>query len=212
MGPNGAGKTSLSNVLAGKPGYEVTDGSVAFNNENLLEMSPEIRARKGLFLSFQHPVEIPGLSNLSFIKTAINEKRKHHGEDTIDALDFRELANDKAKNIKLDPSFLNRSLNEGFSGGEKKKNEIFQLAMLEPKLAILDEIDSGLDVDALKIVANTINSIKSDKNAFLIITHYKRLAEYIIPDFVHILSNGKIIRSGDKTLAEEIESKGYESA
>ena len=210
MGPNGAGKSTLASVLAGKPGYEVTDGKVIFLGKDLLLMPPEIRAREGLFLSFQYPYEIHGLSNLTFIKTAINEQRKYKGLDTIDALDFRELIDSKSNVIQMDASFLNRSVNEGFSGGEKKRNEVFQMAMLEPKLAILDEIDSGLDVDALRIVADGINKIKSKDNSFIIITHYQRLLDYVAPDFIHILYNGKIVKSGDRSLALEIETKGYD--
>jgi len=210
MGPNGAGKSTLASVIAGKSGYEI-EGEIYFLEKNLLEMSPEIRAREGLFLSFQNPMEIPGLSNITFIKTAINEKRKHNGLETIDALDFKELIESKSNLVKMDLNFLNRSVNDGFSGGEKKRNEIFQLAMLEPKLAILDEIDSGLDVDALRIVADSINNIKMKESSFLIITHYQRLLNYIIPDYIHILVDGKIIKSGDSSLAKEIETKGYDS-
>jgi len=211
MGRNGAGKSTLASVLAGKPGYEIISGSITYNNADLLSMSPELRAREGIFLSFQYPLEVPGLSNQTFLKTALNEKRKHKGEDPIDALDFRELLETKSNIVKMDNTFLNRSLNEGFSGGEKKRNEVLQMAILEPTLAIFDEIDSGLDVDALKIVADGINQIRTDKMTFLIITHYQRLLNYIQPDYIHILSNGTIIKSGDKTLALEIETKGYES-
>lgn len=212
MGPNGAGKSTIASVLAGKPRYEVTEGEVIYQGKDLLVMPPEIRAREGVFLSFQYPYEVPGLSNLTFIKTAINEQRKHKGLDTIDAMDFRELLDAKSNILQMDANFLKRSVNEGFSGGEKKRNEIFQLAMLEPKLAILDEIDSGLDVDALRIVAEGINQIKSQEIAFIVITHYQRLLDYIVPDFIHILHQGKIVKSGDKTLALEIEKKGYDFA
>ena len=211
MGRNGAGKSTLASVLAGKPGYEILNGSITYKNTDLLSMPPEIRAREGIFLSFQYPLEVPGLSNQTFLKTAINEQRKHKGLDPIDALDFRDMLDTKSNFVKMDNIFLNRSLNEGFSGGEKKRNEILQMAILEPTLAVLDEIDSGLDVDALKIVADGINKIKTDKMTFLIITHYQRLLDYIQPDFIHILSNGAIVKSGDKSLATEIETQGYET-
>jgi Fe-S cluster assembly ATP-binding protein len=210
MGPNGSGKSTLSSVLAGKEDYEVTEGEVLFNGKNLLEMSPEDRAREGLFLAFQYPVEIPGVSNINFLKTAVNEIRAYHGQDQMEAKDFLALVKEKQKLVELDAKLTNRSVNEGFSGGEKKRNEIFQMAMLQPKLAILDETDSGLDIDALRIVANGVNKLKSNNNAFIVITHYQRLLDYIIPDFVHILYNGKIVKSGTKELALELEAKGYD--
>ncbi len=210
MGPNGSGKSTLASVLTGREDYEVTDGKVDFLNKNLLEMSPEDRAKEGLFLAFQYPVEIPGVSNANFLKAAVNEKRKYQGLDPIDAIDFLKMMREKAKLIEIDPSFFSRSVNQGFSGGEKKRNEIFQMAMLEPKLAILDETDSGLDIDALRIVSNGVNQLKTKDNAFIIITHYQRLLNYIVPDFVHVLSNGKIIKSGGKELALELEEKGYD--
>jgi len=210
MGPNGSGKSTLASVLAGKSGYELTDGSVEFNKKNLLEMSPEIRAREGLFLAFQYPLEIPGVSNLNFIKTAVNENRKYHNLEPIDALDFQEMVSEKAKLVQIESKFLKRSVNEGFSGGEKKRNEIFQMAMLNPKLAILDETDSGLDIDSLRIVAEGVNKLKTENNAYLVITHYQRLLDYIIPDFIHILYKGQIVKSGDKNLALELEEKGYD--
>ncbi|MDR0926209.1 MAG: Fe-S cluster assembly ATPase SufC [Ignavibacteria bacterium] len=210
MGPNGAGKSTLAAVLSGKPEYYVTSGSVEFMGKDLLAMPPEIRSREGLFLAFQYPLEIPGVSNLTFIKTAVNERRKHQGLDTIDALDFREMLAERTKIVQIADKFLNRSVNEGFSGGEKKRNEIFQMAMLEPKLAILDETDSGLDIDSLRIVADGVNALKNKDNAYIIITHYQRLLDYIVPDFVHILYKGKIVRSGDKSLALELEEKGYQ--
>ena len=210
MGPNGSGKSTLASVLAGKSDYEITDGEVLFNGKDLLDMEPEVRAREGLFLAFQYPVEIPGVSNANFIKTAVNEIRKHRGLDALDAMDFLQMMKEKANLVEMDKSFLTRSVNEGFSGGEKKRNEIFQLAMLEPQLAILDETDSGLDIDALRIVANGVNKLKSENNAFVVITHYQRLLNYIVPDFVHILYNGKIVKSGGKELAMELEEKGYD--
>ena len=210
MGPNGAGKSTLASVLTGKPGYDVISGKVEFMGKDLFTMSPEIRAKEGMFLSFQYPFEIPGLSNLTFIKTALNEKRKYLGLEPIDALDFKEMIKEKLNVIQMDDKFLNRSVNEGFSGGEKKRNEIFQMAMLDPKLAILDETDSGLDIDSLRIVSEGLNKLRKIDNAFIIITHYQRLLNYINPDFVHILYNGKIVKSGDKTLALELEKKGYD--
>jgi Fe-S cluster assembly ATP-binding protein len=210
MGPNGSGKSTLASVLAGKPGYEITDGSVEFNGKNLLEMPPEIRSREGLFLAFQYPLEIPGVSNLNFIKTAVNENRKYNNLEPIDALDFQEMVSEKAKLVQIESKFLKRSVNEGFSGGEKKRNEIFQMAMLNPKLAILDETDSGLDIDALRIVAEGVNKLKTENNAHIVITHYQRLLDYIVPDFVHILYKGQIVKSGDKDLALELEKKGYD--
>ncbi len=210
MGPNGSGKSTFASILAGKNEYEVTEGEVLFNGKDLLSMQPEIRAREGLFLAFQYPVEIPGVSNANFIKSSVNEIRKHKGLESLDAMDFLQLMREKANLVEMDKSFLSRSVNEGFSGGEKKRNEIFQLAMLEPQLAILDETDSGLDIDALRIVANGVNQLKNENNAFVIITHYQRLLNYIIPDFVHILYNGKIVKSGGKELAFELEEKGYD--
>jgi Fe-S cluster assembly ATP-binding protein len=210
MGPNGSGKSTLAQALAGREEYEVTDGEVFYNGENLLELSPEDRARKGLFLAFQYPVEIPGVSNVNLLKTALNEIRKFHDEEELDAIDFLNLIKDKMKLVELDESFLKRSVNEGFSGGEKKRNEIFQMAVLNPKLAILDETDSGLDIDALKVVANGVNKLKSKDNATVIVTHYQRLLDYIVPDFVHVLYDGKIVKSGGKELAFELEEKGYD--
>lgn len=210
MGPNGSGKSTLSSVLAGKDDYEVTEGEVIFNGKNLLDMEAEDRAREGLFLAFQYPVEIPGVSNINFLKTALNEIREYKGVEPIAAKDFLNLVKEKQKLVELDNRLTNRSVNEGFSGGEKKRNEIFQMAMLEPKLAILDETDSGLDIDALKIVANGVNTLKNKNNAFVVITHYQRLLDYIVPDFVHILYNGKIVKSGTKELALELEAKGYD--
>ncbi|HHJ53303.1 MAG TPA: Fe-S cluster assembly ATPase SufC [Caldithrix abyssi] len=210
MGPNGSGKSTLANVLAGKEDYQVTEGEVIYEGQNLLEMAPEDRARSGVFLAFQYPVEIPGVSNTYFLKTALNEKRKYLGLEELDAADFLALVREKMKIVEMDQSLLNRPVNEGFSGGEKKRNEIFQMAVLEPKLAILDETDSGLDIDALRIVANGVNSLRNEHNAFLVITHYQRLLNYIVPDYVHVLYNGKIIKSGGKELALELEEKGYD--
>jgi Fe-S cluster assembly ATP-binding protein len=210
MGPNGSGKSTLASVLAGREDYEVTGGSVDFLGKDLLELSPEDRAKEGLFLAFQYPVEIPGVSTTNFIKTAVNEKRKYQGLEPLDAAQFLRTMKEKMKLVQIDQSLLSRSLNEGFSGGEKKRNEIFQMAMLEPKLAILDETDSGLDIDALRIVANGVNELRSSNNAFLVVTHYQRLLDYIVPDFVHVLYNGRIVRSGTKELALELEEKGYD--
>ena len=210
MGPNGSGKSTLSCVLAGHPEYEVTEGEIIFNGKNLLELEAENRAREGLFLAFQYPVEIPGVSNINFLKTAINEIREYNGIEQMAAKDFLAMVKEKQKLVELDGKLTNRSVNEGFSGGEKKRNEIFQLAMLEPKLAILDETDSGLDIDALKIVATGVNMLKNKNNAFIVITHYQRLLDYIIPDFVHVLYNGKIVKSGTKEMALELEAKGYD--
>ena len=210
MGPNGSGKSTLASVLAGKPDYEVTEGSVEFNDKDLLELAPEARAGEGVFLSFQYPVEIPGLSTTNFMKTAVNEVRKYRGQEELDAVSFLKLMKEKMKLVEIDQSMLSRSLNEGFSGGEKKRNEIFQLAMLEPKLAILDETDSGLDIDAIRIVADGVNQLKDPENAVLVITHYQRLLDYIVPDFVHVLYNGRIVKSGGKELALELEEKGYD--
>lgn len=210
MGPNGSGKSTLSSVLAGREDYEITEGEVIFNGKNLLDMSIEDRAREGLFLAFQYPVEIPGVSNVNFLKTAINEIREYKGLEPIASKEFLDRVKEKQKLVELDGKLVNRSINEGFSGGEKKRNEIFQMAMLEPTLAILDETDSGLDIDALKIVANGVNTLKNEKNAFVVITHYQRLLDYIVPDFVHVLYNGKIVKSGTKELALELEEKGYD--
>jgi len=210
MGPNGSGKSTLSAVIAGKEEFEVTEGSIVLNNEDLEDVASEERAHKGIFLSFQYPVEIPGVTVTNFIKTAINETRKAKGLKDLPAKDMLKLIREKADLLEIDRKFLSRSLNEGFSGGEKKRNEIFQMAMLEPKLAILDETDSGLDIDALKVVANGVNKLKSKDNAVLVITHYQRLLDYIVPDFVHVLHNGKIVKSGGKELALELEAKGYD--
>ena len=210
MGPNGSGKSTLSSVIAGKEEYEVTEGEIVFNNEDLDDLAPEERAHKGIFMSFQYPIEIPGVSVTNFIKTAINETRKANGKKDLPAKDMLKKIRETAELLEIDRKFLSRSLNEGFSGGEKKRNEIFQLAMLEPQLAILDETDSGLDIDALKVVANGVNKLKSKDNAVIIITHYQRLLDYIVPDFVHVLHNGKIVKSGGKELAHELEDKGYD--
>ncbi|HML57343.1 MAG TPA: Fe-S cluster assembly ATPase SufC [Ferruginibacter sp.] len=210
MGPNGSGKSSLASVLAGRDAYEVTGGEVEFYGKDLLELSPEDRAREGVFLAFQYPVEIPGVSNINFLKTAMNEIRAYKGLEPLDAKSFLKLSKEKQQLVEFDAKLVNRCLNEGFSGGEKKRNEIFQLAMLEPRLAILDETDSGLDIDALRIVANGVNALRSKDNAFIVITHYQRLLDYIVPDFVHVLFDGKIIKSGTKELALELEEKGYD--
>jgi Fe-S cluster assembly ATP-binding protein len=210
MGPNGSGKSSLASVLAGRQSYEVTAGEVAFKGKNLLDMAPEVRAREGLFLAFQYPIEIPGVSNINFLKTAISEIRAYKNLPPLDAKEFLRLTKEKQKLVEFDARLVNRSLNEGFSGGEKKRNEILQLAMLEPELAILDETDSGLDIDALRIVSKGVNKLRSEKNAFIIITHYQRLLEYIVPDFVHVLYDGRIVKSGTKDLALELEEKGYD--
>ncbi len=210
MGPNGAGKSTLASVLAGREEYEITEGSVEFDGEDLLEMATEDRAREGLFLAFQYPVEIPGVSNVNFLRTALNEIREYRKEAPISAKEFMALVKEKSAIVELDAKLASRSVNEGFSGGEKKRNEIFQMAMLDPKLAILDETDSGLDIDALRIVANGVNTLKSDKNATVVITHYQRLLDYIVPDFVHVLYDGKIVKSGPKELALELEEKGYD--
>jgi Fe-S cluster assembly ATP-binding protein len=210
MGPNGSGKSTLALVLAGRDGYEVTQGSATFSGKDLLEMPPEDRAREGLFLAFQYPVEIPGVSTTNFIKTAVNEKRKYQGEEALDAVAFLKKLKEQMALVNIDQSLLSRSVNEGFSGGEKKRNEIFQMAMLEPKLAILDETDSGLDIDALRIVAKGVNQLRHKDRAILIITHYQRLLDYLTPDFVHVLYNGRIVRSGGKELALELEEKGYD--
>lgn len=210
MGPNGSGKSSLAAVLAGRENYEVTEGEVWFDGKNLLEMKPEDRAREGLFLAFQYPIEIPGVSNINFLKTALGEIRSYHNLPPLTAKEFLKLTKDKQQLISFNAKLVNRSLNEGFSGGEKKRNEIFQLAMLDPKLAILDETDSGLDIDALRVVSDGVNKLRSPQNAFVLITHYQRLLEYIVPDVVHVLYDGKIVRSGDKDLALKLEEKGYD--
>ena len=210
MGPNGSGKSTLSSVLAGKEDYEVTEGEVIFNGKDLLEMDADVRAKEGLFLAFQYPVEIPGVSNINFLKTALAEKRIYEGREPVSAKDFLEMVKEKQKLVELDGKLANRSVNEGFSGGEKKRNEIFQMAMLEPKLAILDETDSGLDIDALRIVAKGVNALRTKNNAYIVITHYQRLLDHIVPDYVHILYKGKIVKSGGKELALELEAKGYE--
>ena len=210
MGPNGSGKSTLAQVVAGHEDYEVTGGSVLFKGKDLLELAPEERAREGIFLGFQYPVEIPGVNNAYLLKAAVNAKRQHQGLDEIDAFEFLKLAREKMALLEMDPKFLNRGVNEGFSGGEKKRNEILQMAMLEPELAILDETDSGLDIDALKAVANGVNALRSPDRAIILVTHYQRLLDYIEPDFVHVLSAGRIVRSGDKSLALELEKKGYE--
>ena len=210
MGPNGSGKSTLASVLAGREEFEVTDGSVQYQGSNLLEMDPEERAREGIFLAFQYPVEIPGVSTTNFLKTAVNQIRLHKGMDSLDAVSFLKLMKEKMKLVDIDQSLLSRSLNEGFSGGEKKRNEVFQMAMLEPKLAILDETDSGLDIDALRIVANGVNKLKRNDNATIVVTHYQRLLEYIVPDYVHVLYNGRIVKSGTKDLALQLEEKGYD--
>lgn len=210
MGPNGSGKSTLASVLAGKEEYEVTAGEVLYNGKNLLELSPEDRAREGVFLAFQYPVEIPGVSNTNLLKTAVNEIRKYRGEEELDSMDFLSLLKEKSTLVELDKKFLSRSVNEGFSGGEKKRNEIFQMAVLNPRLAILDETDSGLDIDALRIVANGVNKLKTKDNATIVVTHYQRLLDYIIPDFVHVLYKGKMVKSGGKELAFELEEKGYD--
>jgi Fe-S cluster assembly ATP-binding protein len=210
MGPNGSGKSTLANVLAGRPRYEVTGGTVTFEGKNLLELPAEERAREGVFLAMQYPVEIPGVNNIYFLKAALNAMRKHRGEEELDAMEFLQLAREKMKVVELDESFMNRGVNEGFSGGEKKRNEIFQMAVLDPKLAVLDETDSGLDIDALRVVANGVNTLRSEAHSVLVITHYQRLLRYLVPDYVHVLANGRIVKSGGKELAEELEQKGYD--
>jgi Fe-S cluster assembly ATP-binding protein len=209
MGPNGSGKSTLARVLAGHPEYEITSGEVRYEGRDLLEMDPDERAREGLFMAFQYPVEIAGVTNAYFLKAALNAKRKHQGKDELDAMEFLQLSREKAKLLNIDQSMLNRAVNEGFSGGEKKRNEIFQMALLEPKLAVLDETDSGLDIDALKIVADGVNAQRSPDRAIIVVTHYQRLLNYIVPDFVHVLSGGRIVKSGGKSLALELEEKGY---
>jgi Fe-S cluster assembly ATP-binding protein len=210
MGPNGSGKSTLANVLAGRPKYEVTGGSVTFEGKDLLALKPEERAREGVFLAMQYPVEIPGVNNIYFLKAAVNAVRKHQGLEEYDAMEFLQIAREKMKLVEMDETFMNRSVNEGFSGGEKKRNEIFQMAVLDPKLAVLDETDSGLDIDALRIVANGVNMLRSEKHSVLVITHYQRLLSYLIPDHVHVLADGRIVKSGGKELAEELEKRGYE--
>ena len=210
MGPNGSGKSTLAQVLAGHEDYEVTEGQILYFGKDLLDMSTEDRARDGVFLAFQYPVEIPGVSNAYFLRAALNEMRAHRGEEELDAMDFLGLLKEKMKIVEMDPSFMNRAIYEGFSGGEKKRNEILQMAVLEPKLAILDETDSGLDIDALRIVANGVNGLRSPDHAAIVVTHYQRLLNYIVPDFVHVLVNGRIVKSGGKGLAIELEARGYE--
>jgi len=209
MGPNGAGKSTLSNVLAGRDGYTVTQGQVLYRGRDLLEWSPEERAREGIFLAFQYPVEIPGITNGYFMRTALNAVRKHRGEEEIDAFDFLTLVKSRMKLLEMDPKFLDRAVNEGFSGGEKKRNEILQMALLEPRLALLDETDSGLDIDALRIVANGVNTLRDPKRGVLVITHYQRLLDYIVPDHTHVLVDGRVVKSGDRSLALELEQRGY---
>lgn len=209
MGPNGSGKSTLASVLAGRDGYDITAGSVTFESANLLDLAPEQRAAKGLFLAFQYPIELPGVNNMYFMKTALNSIRKARGESEYDAMDFMQLVKSRLKELDMDEAFLQRAMNDGFSGGEKKRNEVLQMLLLEPKLAILDETDSGLDIDALQAVAKGVNSLRSPERSFIIVTHYQRLLDYIVPDYVHVLSNGRIIKSGDKELALELEEKGY---
>ena len=210
MGPNGSGKSTLAQVLAGHPGYEVTEGEVLYDGRNLLEMDPEVRAQEGIFLAFQYPIEIPGVTNAYFLRSAYNEIRKAKGMEELDPLEFLDLMESKTKLVDVDPAMMNRSVNTGFSGGEKKRNEILQMAVLEPRLAILDETDSGLDIDALKVVAHGVNSLRRSDNATIVVTHYQRLLNYIVPDFVHVLANGRIVKSGGKELALELEEKGYD--
>jgi Fe-S cluster assembly ATP-binding protein len=210
MGPNGSGKSTLAQVLAGNPSYQVTKGTISYNGQDLLELDPEVRAQNGIFLAFQYPVEIPGVSNAYFLRSAYNEIRKAKGMEEVDPLEFLDLVEEKLKLVDMDESMLSRSVNQGFSGGEKKRNEIFQMAVLDPKLAILDETDSGLDIDALRIVAEGVNALKNEKHAVLVITHYQRLLTYLVPDYVHVLSGGRIVKSGGKELAHELEAKGYD--
>ena len=210
MGPNGSGKSTLAKILAGHPAYEVTEGEVLFNGDNLLELAPDERAREGIFLAFQYPVEIPGVSNAQFLRLAYNEQRKHRGEEELDPLEFKDLLAERAKVVEMDASFMSRSVNEGFSGGEKKRNEILQMAVLEPQLAVLDETDSGLDIDALRVVADGVNQLRRADKAIVLVTHYQRLLNYIVPDFVHVLYKGRIVRSGGKELALALEEKGYD--
>jgi Fe-S cluster assembly ATP-binding protein len=209
MGPNGSGKSTLARALAGHPGYEVTEGQALYNGRDLLEMDPDERAREGLFMAFQYPVEIPGVNNAYFLKAALNARRRHRGLDELDAIDFMKVVKEKLQVLHIDDSMLQRSVNEGFSGGEKKRNEIFHMAVLEPALAVLDETDSGLDIDALRVVADGVNAMRSPERAFIVVTHYQRLLNYIVPDFVHVLSEGRIVRSGGRELALELEEKGY---
>ena len=209
MGPNGSGKSTLANVISGRDGYEVTKGSVLYDGNDLLELTPEDRARKGIFLAFQYPVEIPGVSNVYMLKAAVNAIRKHRGEEELDAIDFLKLAREKLKLVEMKEEFLHRPVNEGFSGGEKKRNEIFQMAVLEPRLSILDETDSGLDIDALKVVASGVNSLRSEDRAIVLVTHYQRLLDFIVPDYVHVLAGGRVLKSGGKELALELEEHGY---
>ena len=210
MGPNGSGKSTLAKVLAGHPQYEVTAGEVLYEGRNLLQMSPDERAREGVFMAFQYPIEVPGVSNAQFLRLAYNEKQKHLGEEELDPLEFKDLLKERAKVVEMQASFMTRSVNEGFSGGEKKRNEILQMAVLEPKLAVLDETDSGLDIDALRVVANGVNQLHTPNNAMIVVTHYQRLLNYIVPDFVHVLADGRIAREGGKELALELEAKGYD--
>lgn len=210
MGPNGTGKSTLGNVLAGKEGYEITEGTIEFDGQNLFELEPEQRAQAGLFLAFQYPIEIPGVSNANFLKASINEIRKSKGEEPMPPNEFLKMMREKMELVEMNKDFISRSVNQGFSGGEKKRNEIFQMAMLNPKLAVLDETDSGLDIDALRIVANGVNKLRSKDNAFIVITHYQRLLDYIVPDFVHVMYDGRIVKTGDKSLALELEEKGYD--
>lgn len=209
MGPNGSGKSTLAQVLAGRDDYDITEGEVTYNGEDLLEMAPEERAAAGIFLAFQYPVQIPGVSNAYFLKAAVNAIRKHHGQSEIDAFEFMKIVKEKQELVEMETSFLNRAVNEGFSGGEKKRNEIFQMAVLQPTLCVLDETDSGLDIDALKIVANGVNAMRDTKRAFVVVTHYQRLLNYIVPDFVHVLVDGKLVQSGGKELALQLEERGY---
>ena len=210
MGPNGSGKSTLAKVLAGHPQYEVTQGEILYEGRNLLEMAPDERAREGVFMAFQYPIEVPGVSNAQFLRLAYNEKRKHLGEEELDPLEFKDLLKERAKVVEMEASFMTRSVNEGFSGGEKKRNEILQMAVLEPKLAVLDETDSGLDIDALRVVANGVNQLHTPNDAIILVTHYQRLLNYIVPDFVHVLADGRIAREGGKELALELEAKGYD--
>ena len=210
MGPNGSGKSTLAKVLAGHPQYEVTQGEILYEGRNLLEMEPDERARNGVFMAFQYPIEVPGVSNAQFLRLAYNEKRKHLGEEELDPLEFKDLLKERAKVVEMDATLMSRSVNEGFSGGEKKRNEILQMAVLEPKLAVLDETDSGLDIDALRVVANGVNQLHTPNNAIIVVTHYQRLLNYIVPDFVHVLADGRIAREGGKELALELEAKGYD--
>ena len=210
MGPNGSGKSTLAQVLAGHPGYDVTQGEVTYDGRNLLEMDPEVRAQEGIFLAFQYPIEIPGVTNAYFLRSAFNEIRKARGMEELDPLEFLDLMEEKTKLVDIDPAMMNRSVNTGFSGGEKKRNEILQMAVLEPRLAILDETDSGLDIDALKVVAHGVNALRRPDNATIVVTHYQRLLNYIVPDYVHVLANGRIVKSGGKELALELEEKGYD--